>query len=89
MFQLPSEPQVVSSEGNRTVFELSPLYPGYGMTIGNALRRVLISSLEGAAVTSFKIKSVDHEFTTVPGVLEDVIELILNLKKVRFKVFKD
>jgi len=89
MLQLPSEPKVVSKAGNRAVFEISPLYPGYGMTIGNTLRRVLISSLEGAAVTSAKIKGVDHEFSAIPGVLEDVIEIILNLKKIRFKLFKD
>lgn len=80
---------MVSKEGNKGVFEISPLYPGYGTTIGNALRRVLISSLEGAAVTSVKIKGVDHEFSTIPGVLEDVVDIILNLKKVRFKLFKE
>lgn len=80
---------MVSKSGNRAVFEIGPLYPGYGMTIGNTLRRVLVSSLEGAAVTSVKIRGVDHEFSTIPGVLEDVIEIILNLKKVRFKLFRD
>ncbi|MBI2063412.1 MAG: DNA-directed RNA polymerase subunit alpha [Candidatus Yanofskybacteria bacterium] len=89
MIQLPTEPKVVSKELNRAVFEIGPLYPGYGTTIGNTLRRVLISSLEGAAVTFVKIKGVDHEFSAIPGVLEDVIEIILNLKKVRFKMFKD
>ena len=89
MIQLPTAPKVVSKEGNRAVFEISPLYPGYGTTIGNSLRRVLISSLEGAAITFVKIKGVDHEFSAIPGVLEDVIEIILNLKKVRFKSFKD
>lgn len=89
MIQLPSEPKVVSKEGTRGVFEIGPLYPGYGMTIGNTLRRVLLSSLEGAAVTSLKIKGVDHEFSTMAGVLEDVIDIILNVKKVRFKLFKD
>ena len=63
--------------------------PGYGMTIGNTLRRVLISSLEGAAITSAKIKGIDHEFSAIPGILEDVIEIVLNLKKIRFKLFKD
>lgn len=89
MVQLPTEPKVVSRNDDRAVFEIGPLYPGYGMTIGNTLRRVLISSLDGAAVTSVKIKGVDHEFSAMEGVLEDVIEIILNLKKIRFKVFKD
>jgi DNA-directed RNA polymerase subunit alpha len=89
MVQLPLEPKTVSKAGNRAVFEISPLAPGYGMTIGNTLRRVLISSLEGAAVTSAKIKGVDHEFSAIPGVLEDIIEIILNLKKVRFKLHKN
>jgi len=89
MLQLPSEPKLVSKTGNRAIFEIAPLYPGYGMTIGNALRRVLISSLEGAAITSVKIKGVDHEFSAIPGVLEDVIDIVLNLKKVRFKLFGD
>jgi DNA-directed RNA polymerase subunit alpha len=89
MIQLPTQPSISSKEGNKATFEIGPLYPGYGMTIGNALRRVLISSLEGAAVTFVRIKGVDHEFTTVNGVLEDVIDIILNLKKVRFKLHKD
>ena len=87
MIQLPSEPKVVSKSGNQAVFEIGPLYPGYGMTIGNALRRVLLSSLPGAAITSVKIRGVDHEFSAIPGVMEDVIDIILNLKKVRFKLF--
>ncbi len=89
MIQLPTEPKVVSRENNRAVFEISPLYPGYGMTVGNTLRRVLLSSLEGASITSVKIKGVDHEFSTIPGVLEDVVDIILNLKNVRFKLFKE
>lgn len=87
MVQLPTQPKVVSREGNKAVFEIMPLYPGYGMTVGNSLRRVLISSLEGAAVTSAKIKGVNHEFSAIPGILEDVVEIILNLKKIRFKLF--
>ena len=63
--------------------------PGYGATIANPLRRVLLSSLQGAAITSIKIKGVDHEFSSLPGVLEDVIEVILNLKKIRFKLYGD
>ena len=66
-------------------FEFRPLEPGYGLTVGNALRRVLLSSLEGFAITSIKIDGVEHEFSTIPGVVEDVTEIILNLKQVRFK----
>ncbi len=89
MIQLPIEPKVISRTGNKVTFEIGPLYPGYGTTIGNTLRRVLISSIEGAAVTSAKIKGVEHEFSTIPGVREDTIELIVNLKKIRFKLFSD
>lgn len=87
MIQLPDPVRVVSKEGNRAVIEISPLMPGYGATIANPLRRVLLSSLEGAAVTSIKIKGVDHEFGAIPGVQEDVIQLILNLKKVRLRSY--
>jgi DNA-directed RNA polymerase subunit alpha len=66
-------------------FEFRPLEPGYGLTVGNALRRVLLSSLEGFAITSVKIENIDHEFSTIPGIVEDVTEIILNLKQVRFK----
>ena len=86
MLQLPEEIKVVAKEGNRATFEISPLMPGYGATIANPLRRVLLSSLNGTAVTSIKIKGVEHEFSTIPGVLEDVIEIILNVKKLRFKL---
>lgn len=85
MMQLPEEVKVVSKEGNKAVFEIAPLPPGYGATIANPLRRVLLSSLEGAAITSIKIGGVDHEFSSIFGVLEDVIEIILNVKKIRFK----
>lgn len=87
--QLPEQIKVVSSEGNRATFEIAPLMPGYGATIANPLRRVLLSSLSGAAVISIKIKGVEHEFSTIPGVLEDVIEIILNIKKLRFKLHSD
>ncbi len=70
-------------------FEFKPLEPGYGVTIGNALRRVLLSSLEGYAITGVKISGVDHEFTTIRGVLEDVTEIVLNLKQVRLKKLID
>ena len=66
-------------------FEFRPLEPGYGLTVGNALRRVLLSSLEGFAITSLKIDNIDHEFSTIPGIVEDVTEIILNLKQIRFK----
>jgi len=86
MISLPSAPKVTQKETNKALFELSGLYPGYGVTIGNALRRVLLSSLEGVAITEVKIKGVPHEFSTIPGVLEDVIMVILNLKNLRFKM---
>ncbi len=89
MFSLPNQPKVVKKEGSEAVFEIDALYPGYGVTIGNSLRRVLFSSLEGAAVTQVKIKGVPHEFSTIPGVLEDAILIALNLKQLRFKVFSD
>lgn len=86
---LPNQARLVEQEGNRYTFVMDPLYPGYGVTIGNALRRVLLSSMPGAAVTAVKIKWVDHEFSTVPNVKEDVIEIILNLKQLRLKVHTD
>ena len=89
MIQIPEQIKVLSKNGSKTTFEISPLMPGYGATIANPLRRVLLSSLEGAAITSVKIKSVDHEFSSIPGVLEDIIEIILNIKKIRFKLHGD
>lgn len=79
----------VSESGNEGVFEVEGLYRGYGITVGNALRRVLFSSLPGAAVTQFKIKGVGHQFSTIPDVSEDVVEIGLNLKKVRFRAHSD
>ncbi len=79
MIQTPEQIKVIAKDGNRTTFEISPLMPGYGATIANPLRRVLLSSLEGAAVTSIKIKGVDHEFSSINGVQEDVIEIIINI----------
>ncbi|MFH1172939.1 MAG: DNA-directed RNA polymerase subunit alpha [bacterium] len=76
-------------EDNQSILTVEPCFPGYSITLGNALRRVLLSSLPGAAVTSFKVKGVDHEFSTIPEVKEDLVEIILNLKKLRFKVFTD
>jgi len=81
--------KVISEDAKSGVFEVEGLYSGYGLTIGNALRRALLSSLPGAAVTQFKVKGVSHEFSTLPGVKEDVIELSLNLKQLRFRVHTD
>lgn len=85
----PEKPKIIKKEGNYAVFEIRSCYPGYGMTLGNALRRVLLSSLVGCAITSVKIEKANHEFSTIPGVMEDVIEIILNLKKIRFKMYSD
>lgn len=84
-FQKPDEVVMINEATNQGNFEFRPLEPGYGLTVGNALRRVLLSSLEGFAITSIKITGVEHEFTTVEGVVQDVTEIILNLKQVRFK----
>ncbi len=84
-FQRPDKVVLIESNDKLGLFEFRPLEPGYGLTIGNALRRVLLSSLEGYAVTSLKIDGVSHEFSTIKGVLEDVTEIVLNLKKVRLK----
>jgi DNA-directed RNA polymerase subunit alpha len=84
-FQKPNKVTMIESDDFHGVFEFCPLEPGYGITIGNALRRVLLSSLEGFAITSIKIEGVDHEFSSIEGVVEDVTEIILNLKQVRIK----
>ena len=84
-FQKPDKVIMIESDDFRGSFEFRPLEPGFGITIGNALRRILLSSLEGYAITSIKIEGVDHEFSTIKGVVEDVTEIILNLKQVRFK----
>ncbi len=84
-FQKPDEVIMISENINEGNFEFRPLEPGYGLTVGNALRRVLLSSLEGYAITSIKIKGVDHEFSTIKGVVQDVTQIILNLKQIRFK----
>jgi len=81
--------KTISEENRKGVFEIEGLYAGYGLTIGNALRRALLSSLPGAAVTYVKIKGVSHEFTTIPGVKEDMVELTLNFKRLRFRMFTD
>lgn len=89
MIPLPSKPKISKQDGNTAFFEIEGLYPGYGVTIGNAMRRVLLSSLEGAAITQVKIKGAPHEFSTLSGVFEDVIMIILNLKKINFKNYSD
>ena len=89
MIPLSKPTKVVSNKENKGTFEIEGLYPGYGFTIGNSLRRVLLSSLEGAAVTQVKIKGASHEFATLPGMKEEVLSLLLNLKQIRFRVFGD
>lgn len=79
----------ISEDEKSGVFHIEGLYTGYGVTLGNALRRVLLSSLPGAAITQIKVKGADHEFSTIPGMTEDVVEFILNLKKVRFHFLAD
>ncbi len=84
-FQKPDKVIMIDSSEFEGKFEFRPLEPGYGLTVGNALRRVLLSSLEGFAVTCVKIENIDHEFSTIPGIVEDVTEIILNIKQIRFK----
>lgn len=86
---LPKPPKIIEKGENKAVFEIENCYPGYGMTLGNAFRRVLLSSLPGAAVTSVKIKGINHEFSTILHVLEDVIQIILNLKQIRFRLHSE
>lgn len=83
---LPTKPRIVSEDGNAGVYEIDGFYPGYGHTLGNSLRRIILSSIPGAAIVSVKIDGVSHEFSTMPGVKEDVIAIILNLKKVRIRI---
>lgn len=89
MISVPQQPKVTSLGENHSKFEILGCYPGYGATLGNAIRRVLLSSLEGAAAQSVKIKGVSHEFATIPGVMEDVVQLLLNLKQIRFRMYGD
>lgn len=86
MIPLPKNIKIIEKKDNLAIFQIEALYPGYGVTIGNSLRRILLSSLPGAAITQVKIKNVSHEFSTIPGVLEDVISILLNLKQLRFKM---
>ncbi len=85
----PSQPKVVSEKGNAGSYQIDNLYPGYGHTLGNSLRRIILSSIPGAAVTSVKINGVNHEFSTLEGVKEDVVRIMLNLKQVRFELVGD
>jgi DNA-directed RNA polymerase subunit alpha len=86
---LPSKLSIISEVGTKGVYEIDGLYPGYGHTLGNSLRRIILSSLTGAAITSLKIDGVDHEFSVVDGVKEDVITILLHLKQVRFRLNTD
>src|SRR5512138_558248 len=86
---LPSKPKVVSESDTSGIYEIDGLYAGYGHTLGNSLRRIILSSLPGAAITSVKIEKVPHEFSTISGVKEDVLTLLLNLKRTRFKMLTD
>src|SRR3989339_846411 len=84
-FQKPDKVIMIEADDQYGKFEFRPLEPGYGITVGNALRRILLSSLEGYAITNVKIEGVEHEFSTIKGIHEDMTQLILNLKQVRFK----
>lgn len=86
---LPSKPRIISEEGLTGVYEIEGLYPGYGHTLGNSLRRIILSSLPGVAITSVKISGVEHEFSVMDGVKEDVITILLNLKKIRMRLTTD
>jgi len=86
---LPSKPKVISDEGNAGLFEIEGLYPGYGHTLGNSLRRIILSSLPGVAITSVKISGISHEFSVIEGIKEDVITILLNLKKIRMRFTTD
>ncbi len=86
---VPSKPKIVKEEGFMGIYEIDGLYPGYGHTLGNSLRRIILSSIPGAAITKVKIEGVEHEFSTIEGVKEDVINVLLNLKRLRLKVTGD
>src|SRR5437763_1165880 len=89
LIHTPALAKVSDHSPTSATFIVEPLHTGYGMTLGNSLRRVLLSSISGAAVTGFRIEGISHEFTTVKGVKEDVVAIMLNLKGIRFKVFSD
>src|SRR3989344_9199234 len=85
----PTLAGIVDHSPTSSTFTIEPLHTGYGMTLGNSLRRVLLSSIAGAAVTGFRIEGISHEFTTIPGIKEDVVAIMQNLKAIRFRVFSD
>ena len=87
--QLPSKPLIIEEDATSGTYQIDGLYPGYGHTLGNSLRRIILSSLPGAAITSIKIDGVSHEFSTIEGIREDVINIVLNLKQVRLKMLTD
>ncbi|KUK50003.1 MAG: DNA-directed RNA polymerase subunit alpha [Parcubacteria bacterium 33_209] len=89
MIPLPTSIKTKNISNNNSIFEIESLYPGYGVTLGNAIRRVLLSSLAGAAITEVKIKNAPHEFATLKGVKEDVLHILMNIKQLRFKIFTD
>src|ERR1700740_2581682 len=89
LIHTPALASVTDHAPTSATFVIEPLHPGYGMTLGNSLRRVLLSSIAGAAVTGFRVNGISHEFTTIKGVKEDVVAIMLNLKGIRFKVFSD
>jgi len=89
MIPLPTSIKTKSIAPNDSIFEIESLYPGYGVTLGNAIRRVVLSSLNGSAITEVKIKNAPHEFATINGVKEDVLHILMNLKQLRFKMFTD
>ncbi len=89
MIPLPTSIKSKKISDNAAMFEIESLYPGYGITLGNAIRRILLSSLNGAAVTEVKIKNAPHEFATIPGVKEDILHVLMNIKQLRFKLFTD
>lgn len=86
---LPSRPKIISENDNQGIYEIEGLYPGYGQTLGNSLRRVILSSIVGTAITALKVSGAEHEFSTIPGVKEDVLAIILNLKKIHFEFSGD
>src|SRR6185369_16588151 len=86
---LPSKPKIVSEVDFSGSYEIDGLYPGYGHTLGNSLRRIILSSLPGVAVTAVKIAGIDHEFSVIPGVKEDAVTILLNLKKVHIRMVSD
>src|SRR3954466_11755544 len=86
---LPSKPKIIREDASSGIYEIDGFYPGYGHTLGNSLRRIILSSLPGAAITHVKIEGVSHEFSTIPGIKEDIVTMLLNLKRIRIKMLTD